>query len=280
MTPKRQPRKRVDLERAADELARLAGDPEIVPGIHNYCDRWCERCPLTRRCLVFKVEAQRRARRERPGARAEDANEAFWDDLAESFAVALKLIRREAARHGIDLDDPEFRAQAAGEERRRRRLAAQRGRALHRLASGYTKSAGNVLERLQPSLAATEAALQTEARLGVGAPAAEAAAIGDALEVVQWYQFFIEVKLRRATDGLVDAAEEGVVAPSDNANGSAKIALIAIERSVGAWLRLRTACNDEADTILDLLVRLERLRRAVEREFPNARAFRRPGFDA
>ena len=25
----------------------------FIVGIFNYCDRWCERCPLTSRCLVF-----------------------------------------------------------------------------------------------------------------------------------------------------------------------------------------------------------------------------------
>ena len=25
----------------------------FIVGIFNYCDRWCERCPLTNRCRVF-----------------------------------------------------------------------------------------------------------------------------------------------------------------------------------------------------------------------------------
>jgi hypothetical protein len=63
------------------------------------------------------------------------------------------------------------------------------------------------------------------------------------------------------------------------AAGSAKVALAAIDRSVAAWARLRERLDGETDAILDLLVRLERLRRATEREFPQARAFKRPGFD-
>jgi predicted protein tyrosine phosphatase len=33
-------------------LLKLASDPKFIPGIYNYCDRWCERCPFTSRCLI------------------------------------------------------------------------------------------------------------------------------------------------------------------------------------------------------------------------------------
>ena len=28
----------------------------FIVGVYNYCDRWCERCPLTSRCRVFAEE--------------------------------------------------------------------------------------------------------------------------------------------------------------------------------------------------------------------------------
>ena len=30
-----------------NDLLKLATDPKYIPGIYNYCDRWCERCPFT-----------------------------------------------------------------------------------------------------------------------------------------------------------------------------------------------------------------------------------------
>ena len=30
-------------------------DTGFVPGIYNYCDRWCERCPLQFRCMSFMM---------------------------------------------------------------------------------------------------------------------------------------------------------------------------------------------------------------------------------
>jgi hypothetical protein len=66
--------------------------------------------------------------------------------------------------------------------------------------------------------------------------------------------------------------------PRDS-DGSAKVVLIAIERSMGAWGILREQFPGEQDSILDILAHLERLRNEVERECPDARSFQRPGFD-
>jgi len=37
------------------KFSRIVNNPRHLPGVHNYCDRWCERCPLTLRCSVFAV---------------------------------------------------------------------------------------------------------------------------------------------------------------------------------------------------------------------------------
>ena len=67
--------------------------------------------------------------------------------------------------------------------------------------------------------------------------------------------------------------------PKDS-EGSAKIALIAMDRSIAAWSGLRTALGpDDADGILDLLAKLSAIRRETEKLFARARAFKRPGFD-
>ena len=41
------------------DLTDLTDNPDFIEGIYNYCDRWCERCPLTARWANVKiVEAQ------------------------------------------------------------------------------------------------------------------------------------------------------------------------------------------------------------------------------
>lgn len=266
------------LDAAAMRLSRLAGDKTLISGIYNYCDRWCERCPLTARCLNFKMGQARAVERGRP-APDDLKNQEFWDELAETFALTLHMVRREAKKMGVDLDDPKVMEAARQEERARCRRAAREGSQLHRIATTYWKAARKLLERLPAELRAAQEALDTQARLGAGNPHGTAEGIRDALEVVQWYLFFIDVKLSRAVVGRVDEAIEGDDGFPSDADGSAKVALVAMDRSIGAWARLREQLGGEADPILDLLVLLEKLRRATEQEFPRARDFKRPGFD-
>lgn len=255
---------------------RLADDDTLISGIYNYCDRWCERCPLTARCLVFKTEQARK--KDSGRARPDLENGEFWDDLGDSLAVAMHMVTRDAEELGIDLSE-EALAAVEVDERQRRKLATRQGSALHRAATAYWKAARALLERLEPELKETENALNTKLRLGAGRPEAEAAEIRDALEVVHWYLFFIDVKLQRAVSSRVDEHHDEPDGQPSDADGSAKVALIALDRSIAAWARLRGHLTGEGDAILDLLVQLERLRRAAEREFPRARAFQRPGFD-
>lgn len=103
---------------------------------------------------------------------------------------------------------------------------------------------------------------------------------GDALEIVEWYQFLIAAKLTRATSGLVDVAAGDSSAQSD-CDGSAKVALIGIDRSLSAWhfLAQRTGNPSARQRVVSLIVDLGRLRSAVEQRFQAARSFIRPGFD-
>jgi hypothetical protein len=98
--------------------------------------------------------------------------------------------------------------------------------------------------------------------------------------VIRWYRYFIGAKVTRAVSSKaseeLETDEELKAMPKDS-DGSAKIALMAMDRSISAWAGLRETLGDEG--ILDLLVQLTRLRRETEALFPNARRFVRPGFD-
>ena len=43
-----------------DKLIKMAENPHLIPGIYNYCDRWCERCTFTSRCLTFLTEEEKK----------------------------------------------------------------------------------------------------------------------------------------------------------------------------------------------------------------------------
>ena len=38
-----------------DWIQCMAKNPDFIPGIYNYCDRWCERCAFTARCMNFAM---------------------------------------------------------------------------------------------------------------------------------------------------------------------------------------------------------------------------------
>jgi hypothetical protein len=106
----------------------------------------------------------------------------------------------------------------------------------------------------------------------------------EALEVIRWYQYFVAAKVMRAVHGMKEEEVEDSTLreddefPSDS-DGSAKIALIAIDRSIGAWAVISHHDHRYAEEALERISLLDRLRQAVEHTFPRARSFVRPGFD-
>jgi hypothetical protein len=93
---------------------------------------------------------------------------------------------------------------------------------------------------------------------------------------VCWDAHFIHVKLHRALRGLDrdDADDDGV---QSDANGSAKVALLSIDRSANAWQTLAAALTDVSAVALGDALR--DLRNALLELFAQAMAFVRPGFD-
>lgn len=87
-----------------------------------------------------------------------------------------------------------------------------------------------------------------------------------------------DVKAMRALEGLAEDDPSVRDWPADH-DGSAKVALIGIDRSHTAWLDLvevgLASASDTAPFVEDLVW----LRAALERSFPRARSFVRPAFD-
>ena len=103
----------------------------------------------------------------------------------------------------------------------------------------------------------------------------------DAREVVQWYQYQIAVKTIRALSGRREELEEdpAVSGVPKDSDGSTKVALIGIDRSIAAWRLMQLSLPERADSVVPLILQLDRLRQSLEKSFPEARAFVRPGFD-
>ena len=235
----------------------LYSDENRIEGIYNFCDRWCERCEFTTRCEVFAREQ---------AYNLEDSIDPMGDALkvvAESFAEAKEMLIEHAEEMGIDLDDamndPEVDASLT-----RAREATESQPAVE-LAKAYALETRHILDKPEEWAGDPE----------------EDPKILEALEVIQYYLFSVAVKVHSSYHAVLDF--EGYEDPEElsntqsYANGTAKVTLILIDRSIASWNYLR---NETNDLLLDPIIeRLETIKKALEEKFPNARDFIRPGFD-
>jgi hypothetical protein len=257
-----------------ERLKKLAEDPRFISGIYNYCDRWCERCMLASRCLNFAMQEEDPSS---PEARDMN-NKEFWEKLSDTFCATLELIRETAEEQGIDLDSVDVEETAA-EERQRREEAESNDCCAG--AKRYADDVRRWFESSQGLFQQKGRELESEALLGLPGRDPERAALDlkDAVEVIRWYQHQIYVKLMRAVTGEMRGRPEMIEDFPKDSDGSAKVALIGMDRSIAAWGEMRLHFPDHEREIIDLLVQLTRLRKRTEEVFSDARAFVRPGFD-
>ena len=101
---------------------------------------------------------------------------------------------------------------------------------------------------------------------------------GDPRAVIGWFHNGIASKIHRALYGRADDERRKRDGPADH-DGSAKVALLGIERSHGAWLELAYCGYASPAEIEPFISDLIWLSDELERVFPRARAFVRPGLD-
>ena len=264
----------------------------FIPGIYNYCDRWCERCPHTRRCRSFDMGRELELQQ---NFRTETERKAFWDSLDGVFLATREKLAQiafgeeddVAGEFGVELFEAEpSEDENAYHERRDGRRKAADAHPLTQQAHAYFEAARPWLDQSAEKLRGTLDEIVQAARLELPkrSPAAELKQLQELSEVVRWYHSFIYVKMRRITSNLVgeDAEESDVVREAKDYDllGTSKVTLLALDRSMAAWARLMEKLPEEEAAILPLLARLDRLRKGLEAAVPQARAFVRPGLDA
>lgn len=197
----------------------------------------------------------------------------FWDTFGEIMAETLALLQQMAAEMGIDITDIDEGVM----EEENRRFEESWEHELMQAANTYIAMVDEWFQDAEEYFSQKEETLNMLLRVNAPGrePVTEAADLIDAVEVIHWYQFFISAKLHRALMGR-DEPNDGL--PRD-ADGSAKIALIAMDRSMAAWERLLYSFPERETETLRILAHLQRLRSKTEAIFPAARAFIRPGFD-
>ena len=213
----------------------------FILGIFNYCDRWCERCTLSGRCSVF----------------AEEQRMVFG--APSSFSGAMPAPRSlGAAAAGFEAAQPDEAADLQLDED-----------SLRRAEPNFTVEEADFHRRVSELGRRLSAWMVPEGR-------ATEPEVADAADVVRHFGFFIGPKVYRALTGRADIAEDG---PRSDALGSAKAALLAFDRLGEAWLHLAELGAINLFEAAPVLTELQQLTTSLDRLFPRARSFVRPGFD-
>lgn len=243
---------------------------KFIPGIFNYCDRWCERCDFSSKCSVYAREEQR--------DKTNDNNpDAFIEQVSENFKLAMEMLLEMAEEKGIDLnaiDDTEYEQ----EERLLEEFADNHVLSLQ--SKEYSTLLRKWFEENETTLEKLTENINQSIELGLANQDSLKGfqSMKDTTEIIHWYSFQIHVKLMRALrHGKPDLSFEDTI--QNDANGSAKVALIGTERSLGAWGVLHRQLPEQEDEILNILILLEKIRKGIFDTFPQVNAFVRPGFD-
>jgi hypothetical protein len=228
----------------------VAGDPALIPGIHEACDLWCKYCPATRRCLAFQCSVAAPSNTDSRGL-------AGWIGEALGCLVGLgpstsrgkgpprdpvakeveHPVRGCEASPIVDVDDPIDRM----------------GRRYGRTVEAYLSTHADLSRDSQPDASGPTA-----------------------FEVLAWFRELVPAKIYRAL-ASASLAGRGNKSREQDAIVSAKVALIGIDRSLEAIARVTAEAPDQQLELLQAQLRW--LRRELETRFPVARSFVRMGLD-
>ena len=213
----------------------------FILGIYNYCDRWCGCCRFTSRCRVFADGAEHEASSS-PELKALSEAPLHASDLRPPGRWLAEILSEMNLEEPVELVEPPPMPSDF------LRVCA--------LSSAYCDHAWATLESHE----------RTEPETN-----------DDPCSVVQWFAPLIASKTRRALSGLneFDGCRDF---PPDH-EGSAKVALLGIDRSMLAWAAARDAGRVSADDASRFIGELHRLCTELEELIPRARGFIRPAFD-
>jgi hypothetical protein len=221
----------------------------FIVGIYNYCDRWCETCGLTARCRVFADRAAFLAELD-PHLKGVVEAPPLPQDLPPPPARWLQDCideMNEAARE-MTIDDARQLV---------REGIAPEHEGIDRRARAYSFGTAGWLQR-------------------VDMPGDRDYA--DPRSVLAHDCALIPAKVYRALNGWLLSQDDPADCPADH-DGSAKVALLSIDRSRGAWITTAERGLAPTTEVEPFVSELGVLADELERLFPKARAFVRPGLD-
>jgi hypothetical protein len=236
-------------EEIKNRLKEFVLQDGFVFNIFNYCDRWCDKCSSTNKCMNFALSESE------PELESTEA----WVTLKNIIDSTCQMLDDLKERHGIDpseLDNIEMAIDPGNHP-----LILFANEVVFRIHKWLEKN--DLFERLN------------NMRVLGNPPTEKFTRYKESIEVIYWYNFFVSVKIIRAVADLIEKSEFGIY----DMNGSAKIALVSIDKLIVAWSYILTESAVTEDEVLDILIKLTELRKRTDFTFPDARKFLRPGLD-
>lgn len=236
---------------------------DYIESIYNYCDRWCERCKYTDRCYSFQMEVS-------DGFDPLNTNlsdEEVWAYVGKRLAQAMEMLRATAVEEGIDLDNlPDVEEEPLSEKAARLEAEAKEINRVYVLntlaffkenAAYFEGKAHESINWVEMGMAVDEEATAHWERVSAQ------------VEVIKWYNFFIGAKMQRAISGLDEMGKGIWDSPEQSdANRTARIVVLALERSMAGWQIILEAFPEKQDEIVQQLALLAKSHRLMVAAFP------------
>ena len=236
-------------------------------GIHNYCDRRCERCDSTGVCLLHDEIEKADRRHKRRGEDPHDLDVTL-EDIRRALERARRLIARRARRMGIDLNEIVRQADqvppvdhALIDEP----PLALEGMCYFKIGQELVKAVGEDINMLCEDVG------RRSRFMDVKGEATELTKVSEALDVLSWDISLVAVKIKRALGGLfrdgeADANEDEF--HLQDAEATAALVLHCLDRDTRALLAIYDWSRDHRDRALDLLAKTERIGRTLKQSLP------------
>ncbi len=250
-----------------------------IANIYVFCDRWCERCAYGSRCEAYAADE---TIRKKEMLQADDEkNRLFWESIHLSMQTVFPKIEAIATNEHVDLDI--FEGLSKGKKFDLFQHKAVNNEVL-KAGRKYEDAVDDWLDTMadEGELKMMEFLPGSVFRVNSDVlPEADKNRTNNLVEIVMRYQLQIYLKLSRLYYTRGREMEEGQNGKNDSnaSNGAAKMVLELINRSVVAWWGILQFFPSQKKSIHDMLFLLMRLKKRIEKEFPQANEFIRPGFD-
>ena len=243
-----------------------------IEGIFNYCDRWCERCPLASKCESYapyfegsKNELQKR----------DEENKLFWSTIDDKINEAVDFVEKKAVEKDVDISDIE---EIKGGKKFDLFQGMSQTNEVLKVGRKYEDMVDDWFDDAMEKYPISSGSLsESDLKLAKDSGFENIEEINNAIEIIFRYQLQIYLKLSRAF--FSKSKEAAGEQEGDDSLGAARMVLEQIERSLVSWFILFNSFKEERESILKVMFTLASLRNRMLKEFPDVFDFKRKGFD-